>query len=162
MGLATRNLVYTLVVMTTLSLSDAKTQLARLLREADELGERFVITRSGRPAAVLISNEEYEGLLETLEILADPKLTASVRQGLLDAGLTPARPRRDLGWLGPFSHASAARQIHKLDAGPARAARLPGTGNRRGKALQMSLRDLRSGAPGTFGSSTASSPNASK
>ncbi len=71
--------------MTTLSLSDAKTQLARLLRETDELGERFVITRSGRPAAVLISNEEYEGLLETLEVLADPKLTASVRKGLLDA-----------------------------------------------------------------------------
>ena len=44
-----------------------------------------MITRSGRPAAVLISNEEYEGLLETLEVLADPKLTASVRKGLLDA-----------------------------------------------------------------------------
>ena len=32
---STRNLVYTLVVMTTLSLSEAKTQLARLLRETD-------------------------------------------------------------------------------------------------------------------------------
>lgn len=71
--------------MTTPSQSDAKTHLARLLRETDELGERFVITRSGRPVAVLISNEEYLGLLETLAVLADPKLTASVRKGLLDA-----------------------------------------------------------------------------
>lgn len=82
----TRTLVYYLVDMTTMPLSEAKAQLPRLLRETEELGERFVITRSGRPAAVLLSNEEYEGLLETLEILADPKLAASVRKGLADAG----------------------------------------------------------------------------
>ncbi len=71
--------------MTTVPLSEAKANLARLLREAEELGERFVITRSGRPAAVLVSAEEYEGLLETLEILADPRLAARVRKGVADA-----------------------------------------------------------------------------
>jgi PHD/YefM family antitoxin component YafN of YafNO toxin-antitoxin module len=34
---------------------------------------------------VLLSIEEYEGLLETLDILADSKLMASVRRGLRDA-----------------------------------------------------------------------------
>lgn len=70
--------------MTTLPLSEAKARLPQLLRETEELGEHFVITRSGRPAAVLVSVEEYEGLLETLEILADPKLLVAVQKGLED------------------------------------------------------------------------------
>jgi PHD/YefM family antitoxin component YafN of YafNO toxin-antitoxin module len=34
---------------------------------------------------VLLSMDEYEGLMETLEILADPELSAAVRHGLEDA-----------------------------------------------------------------------------
>lgn len=71
--------------MTTVALSEAKTHLARLLAEVERLGEGVTITRSGRPAAVLLSIEEYEGLLETLDILADSKLMASIRSGLRDA-----------------------------------------------------------------------------
>jgi antitoxin YefM len=71
--------------MTTVPLSEAKTHLARLLAEVEKLGEGVTITRSGRPAGVLLSIEEYEGLLETLDILADSKLMASVRRGLRDA-----------------------------------------------------------------------------
>jgi prevent-host-death family protein len=68
--------------MSTVTLSDAKTHLARLLSEVVEMGEQVVITRSGRPAGVLVSVEEYEGLLETLEILADPEMADAVRRGL--------------------------------------------------------------------------------
>ena len=71
--------------MTTVPLSEAKTHLARLLAEVEKLGEGVTITRSGRPAGVLLSIEEYEGLLETLDILADSKLMASLRRGLRDA-----------------------------------------------------------------------------
>jgi len=71
--------------MPTVTLSDAKTNLARLLAEVDRLGERVVITRSGRPAGVLISVDEFEGLMETLEILADPEMAAAVRRGLEEA-----------------------------------------------------------------------------
>jgi prevent-host-death family protein len=71
--------------MTSVPLSEAKTHLARLLAEVEELGEGVTITRSGRPAGVLLSVEEYEGLLETLDILADSKLMASIRRGLRDA-----------------------------------------------------------------------------
>jgi prevent-host-death family protein len=71
--------------MTTVPLSEAKTHLARLLAEVETLGEAVTITRSGRPAGVLLSVEEYEGLLETLDILGDEKLMASVRKGLRDA-----------------------------------------------------------------------------
>ena len=41
-------------------------------------------TRSGQPAAVVLSVDECEGLLETLEILADPRLRKGVQAGLED------------------------------------------------------------------------------
>jgi prevent-host-death family protein len=66
-------------------MSEAKTHFARLLADVERLGEGVTITRSGRPAAVLLSMDEYEGLIETLDILADAKLLASVRRGLRDA-----------------------------------------------------------------------------
>lgn len=72
--------------MPTVTLSHAKTHLAHLLAEVQELGEQVLITRSGRPAAVLLSVQEYEGLIETLEILADPELAKAVRTGLDEAG----------------------------------------------------------------------------
>lgn len=71
--------------MSTITLSDAKTHLPRILAEVAEIGERVIITRSGRPAGVLLSIDEYDGLIETLEILADPELSEAVRRGLADA-----------------------------------------------------------------------------
>jgi antitoxin YefM len=71
--------------MGTVTLSDAKARLPRLLSEVSELGERFVITRSGKPSGVLLSIDEYEGLLETLEILADPEMADAIRRGLEEA-----------------------------------------------------------------------------
>ena len=70
--------------MTTVTLSHAKAQLAKLLSDVERLGEEVIITRSGRPIGILLSLEEYEGLIETLEILADPDLSQSVRNGLDD------------------------------------------------------------------------------
>lgn len=70
--------------MTTVTLSEAKAQLARLIKELDRLGEPVLITRSGHPAGILLSLDEYDGLLETLEILADEELRDAVRAGLTD------------------------------------------------------------------------------
>jgi prevent-host-death family protein len=71
--------------MSSVTLSDAKTHLPRLLSEVVELGEKVIITRSGRPVGVLVSIDEYEGLLETLEILADADMAKAVRRGLDEA-----------------------------------------------------------------------------
>ncbi len=74
-----------MVMSQTVSLSHAKARLTKLLSDVEELGEEVVITRLGRPAGVLMGFQEYEGLLETLEILADQELAAVVRQGLAEA-----------------------------------------------------------------------------
>lgn len=44
--------------------------------------EEIVITRNGRPAAVLVSPEEYESWTETRAIRADRDLMREIRAGL--------------------------------------------------------------------------------
>ena len=80
-------------------LSHAKATLTKLLTQVEDLGEEVVITRSGRPVGVLVSYNEYEGLMETLEILADPDLAAAVRDGLDDAARGEVLTEEDL-WRG--------------------------------------------------------------
>jgi len=60
----------------TISLTELRPRLSELVERAHEHFDRFMITRRGRVEAVLLSSEEFEGLLETLEILSDEKLVA--------------------------------------------------------------------------------------
>jgi len=58
----------------TISLTELRPRLSDLIDRAHEHCERFLITRRGRAEAVLLSSEEFEGLLETLDILSDQDL----------------------------------------------------------------------------------------
>jgi len=51
-------------------LAEAKKQLSAIVKDADEKFDRFAITRNGVSKAVIMSSDEYEGLLETLDILS--------------------------------------------------------------------------------------------
>ncbi len=62
----------------TYSLTEGRTRFCEMVREAGVAYDRFVLTKDGKPTAVLMSYEEYEGLLETMEIEQDPKLTREV------------------------------------------------------------------------------------
>ena len=54
-------------MVTTIPANIARTQLGALLREATESKARFVITKSGKPAAVLLSIADFDDLLEELD-----------------------------------------------------------------------------------------------
>jgi prevent-host-death family protein len=68
--------------MKTLSLSEAKMKLSELVDKVQRMDEEVVITRNGRPAAVLISPDEFESMRETLEIKADRELMKEIQAGL--------------------------------------------------------------------------------
>ncbi|MCS6902748.1 MAG: type II toxin-antitoxin system Phd/YefM family antitoxin [Candidatus Bipolaricaulota bacterium] len=53
-------------------MSQARKQLTALADEAKETCERFILTRKGKPEIVILSYEEYESLMETLEIYQKP------------------------------------------------------------------------------------------
>ena len=65
-----------------LSLSEAKAHLSRIVADREKHEEELVITRNGRPAAVLISADEYEGWRETREIMRNRALMKEIREGL--------------------------------------------------------------------------------
>ncbi|MEI8015628.1 MAG: type II toxin-antitoxin system Phd/YefM family antitoxin [Nitrospira sp.] len=62
----------------TLSLSEVKTRLPELVAGVQEREEEVVVTKNGRPAAILINVDEYTRLKETLDVLSDPVLMKQV------------------------------------------------------------------------------------
>jgi len=64
----------------TVPFTDAKAHLSELVDRVVGEHERFVLTRNGRPAAVLLSPDELEALEETVDILQDRKLMESIRR----------------------------------------------------------------------------------
>ena len=76
--------------MMTLSVAEARATFSKIVDAAETTHERYEVTRNGRRAAVLLGADDFDALLETVAILADSDLVASIRDGLgeLDAGLT--------------------------------------------------------------------------
>ena len=62
----------------TLSLSEVKTRLPELVAGVQEREEEVVVTKNGRPAAILINVDEYTRLKETLDVLSDPVLMKQI------------------------------------------------------------------------------------
>jgi prevent-host-death family protein len=63
----------------TVPFTEAKAHLSELVDRTLREHERFVLTRNGIPAAVLVSPDDLESLEETVEILQDKALVASIR-----------------------------------------------------------------------------------
>jgi prevent-host-death family protein len=60
--------------------TEARSNLTELLDEVEDRHEHVLITRNGRPAAVMLSADEYESLEETLEILDDKELLKALKR----------------------------------------------------------------------------------
>lgn len=69
----------------TIPLTEAKAHLSDLVDRTAREHERFVVTRNGRPAAVLLSPEDLESLEETVDILQDRALLTSIRKSRREA-----------------------------------------------------------------------------
>lgn len=68
--------------MKTLSLSEAKMKLSGLVEKLGASDEEVMITKNGRPAAVLVSPDEFDSWKETIAIRADAALTGEIKTGL--------------------------------------------------------------------------------
>ena len=65
---------------TTVPLAEARANLSQLVDDAMRTHERVEITRNGRRAGVLLSAEDYDSIMETLDILSDPEAMADIRE----------------------------------------------------------------------------------
>ena len=64
----------------TLPISEVKARLPELVTGVDEREEEVVVTRNGRPVAVLVNHADYERMKETLDVLSDPDLMRQIRR----------------------------------------------------------------------------------
>ena len=68
--------------MKTLSLSDAKAKLSGLVDQVSRRDEEVIITKNGRPVAVLVSADEYDSWQETHAVRSDAGLMREIKSGL--------------------------------------------------------------------------------
>jgi antitoxin YefM len=73
----------------TLPLAEIKKRLSEMVDRVEQHHDRIVLTRRGRPAAVLISPDDLESMEETLELLSTPGALAEIKQAQaeIDEGL---------------------------------------------------------------------------
>lgn len=87
-----------------MALKDVKNHLSEVVERVEREHGRVVITKYGRPAAVVVSVDDLASLEESLEIMSRPRLLAQIRDSLVELGDAPATvlsKEQALGLLGP-------------------------------------------------------------
>jgi prevent-host-death family protein len=67
-------------VTKTLSLTEVKSHFPQLVTGIQERADEVVVTKNGKPAAIILNVEDYEALKETIEILSDKGLMRRIRR----------------------------------------------------------------------------------
>lgn len=65
-----------------MSLSEAKMKLSELVENIYSTDEEIVITKNGRPAAIMISPDEFESWKETILIQSNKELMDEIKKAL--------------------------------------------------------------------------------
>ena len=76
-----RQIYARILYMSTLPLAEVRANLSKLVDEAVRTHQRIEVTRQGRRAAVILSADDYDSLMETLDILSDQRLMREIRRG---------------------------------------------------------------------------------
>ncbi|MDZ4168335.1 MAG: type II toxin-antitoxin system Phd/YefM family antitoxin [Coriobacteriia bacterium] len=63
----------------TRSLADVKAHLSEIVDLVESQQQRVIITRHGKPAAIIMSPDDLESLEETLDILSTPGALEEIR-----------------------------------------------------------------------------------
>ena len=71
-------------IETILPATEARKNFFKIIGKIDKPNQAYTITLDGKPKAVILSFDEYDSWLETLEILNDPKLMDEIQQAKQD------------------------------------------------------------------------------
>ncbi|MCD4780419.1 MAG: type II toxin-antitoxin system Phd/YefM family antitoxin [Candidatus Omnitrophica bacterium] len=80
----------------TLSLKQLRPELSKVIESIDKKFDRFIITKRGKPVVVMMSIDDYESLIETLDILEDKETMKRVRNGENEIKAGKTRSWRDV------------------------------------------------------------------
>jgi prevent-host-death family protein len=78
-----------MVMDKTLPLANVKAHLSEIVDGVESGHDRVILTRNGRPAAVILSPDDLEALEETLDLLSRPEALEEIRRAReeIDSGL---------------------------------------------------------------------------
>ncbi len=65
-----------------MALKDVKNHLSTVVDKVEREHDRVVITKHGRPAAVVLSLDDLESLEETVAVLSSPALIQQIQESL--------------------------------------------------------------------------------
>src|SRR3989304_1207628 len=71
-------------IKTTLSATEARQDFFNILSKVEKTSVPFTITINGEPKVVIMNAEEYEGWLETMDIMSNPELVRGIDEGKKD------------------------------------------------------------------------------
>ena len=77
-------ITYSLDMPKVVPLTEARASLSELVDSVEREHEQVVITRNGKPVALLVSPAEWESMEETIEVLSDPELMAVLAESERD------------------------------------------------------------------------------
>ncbi|MFA5144015.1 MAG: type II toxin-antitoxin system Phd/YefM family antitoxin [Candidatus Omnitrophota bacterium] len=66
------------------TLKTLRPRLPQIIDEIDSKMDRFIVTRRGKPVAMIMSVDDYESILETIDILSDKKLVKKIKKAESD------------------------------------------------------------------------------
>ncbi|MBT9447908.1 MAG: type II toxin-antitoxin system prevent-host-death family antitoxin [Desulfobacterales bacterium] len=67
-----------------ITVSEARKNFLKIVKELEKIRNHYIVTRGGRPSAVLMNYDEYFSLMATLDILSDKELMTGVARGLTE------------------------------------------------------------------------------
>lgn len=67
-----------------MSLAEVKNRLSEVVDRLEREHGRLVITKHGRPAAVVLNIDDLESLEETLDVMSNAELVADIRHALAE------------------------------------------------------------------------------
>jgi prevent-host-death family protein len=67
-------------------LTEVRDNLREIVDDVVDTGNVYTITRHGRAVAVVLSSDEYESLVETMNILADSNAMEAIAEGENEIG----------------------------------------------------------------------------
>ena len=70
---------------TVIPFSEGKSHLSEIADRVEQERDRIMVTRNGRPSFMLVNCDYLESLEETLDIMRDPELVASLRRSRAEA-----------------------------------------------------------------------------
>ena len=77
----------------TVTLKGLRPDLPKVVDDIDRKLDRYIVTRHGKPVAVMMSVEDYESMVETMDLLDDSKAMEGLRKGEEDI-----RKGRTVSW----------------------------------------------------------------